>query len=101
MRAHKVEVDRGARTQHDRGADGLAHAGVGRCDRDLGNRGMGGERVLHLARRYILAAPDDVLLAVGDEQIAMPVEMAMALLRYQLPERKAAAPDGADTLRLT
>ena len=71
-------VARGAGAQLDDGEHGLAHVGVGDADhRDVGDRGMGGEHALDLGGVDVGAAGDDqVGAAVGDEEVAVVVELA-------------------------
>src|SRR3546814_4561180 len=78
MVAQFVERQRRARHQHNAGAHDLAHPLVGSCDRrGVDNLRMRKQQRLDFLRRDILAAAnDDILLAVGDEQIALGIEPA-------------------------
>src|SRR3546814_10639944 len=63
---------------YNAGALDLAHPLVGSCDRrGVDNLRMRKQQRLDFLRRDILAAAnDDILLAVGDEQIALGIEPA-------------------------
>ena len=76
MRAHRLEVGRGrARLHAHERAAAFAEPRVGRADhRDLGDPRHAHELLLDLDRAHVLAAAnDDVLLAVGDREVAVGV----------------------------
>jgi hypothetical protein len=78
MRADDGQVDVGARAGHHEGAHLLAQERIrGRADGRFGDVGMQDQKVLDLTGGDVLPAPDDdVLLAVGDDQVPVGVEAA-------------------------
>jgi hypothetical protein len=78
MRPDDVKVDVRTRTGQHEGTHQFAQPRIrGRADGRLGNAGMPDQKVLDLAGGDVLAAPDDdVLLAVGDDQVSVGVEAA-------------------------
>ena len=77
--SHRGKVEgRHARHGPDDGGAVLAVACIGRGDDGhLGNPGDRSQDVLHFGGRHVLATPDDdVLLAVGDRQVAVRVDDA-------------------------
>ena len=79
VRAHRDQVRRGDAGLHaeERAAESR-RAAVGRGDdRDLGDAGHAHQQLLDLRRAHVLAAADDdVLLAIGDREVAVGVEHA-------------------------